>query len=155
MWHVLYLICKYFDCLFQFFLYIFCLIYVTQILTCSIAYGLWPHVAGLNEKKINKYIKPTAEISTYFQKESIISRKYLIRYCKLLFNCDCHTDSDIISQVHKLCQLYKQCHTVTSMSTVTAILTALYSHQYINKECHTRSVILSKGCKPWLSHQNC
>ena len=50
MWHVLYLICKYFDCFF------FYLIYVTQILTCSISYGIWRRVAGLNEqnKQINK-----------------------------------------------------------------------------------------------------
>jgi len=32
-----------------FFMYIFCLIYVTWILTCSISFGLWPHVAGLKE----------------------------------------------------------------------------------------------------------
>jgi len=24
--------------------------FVTQILTCSISYGLWPHVVGLNEQ---------------------------------------------------------------------------------------------------------
>jgi len=34
----------------MFFLYIFCLIYAAQTLTCSISYGLWPHVAGLNEQ---------------------------------------------------------------------------------------------------------
>jgi hypothetical protein len=30
-------------------LYIFCLIYITWILTCSITFGLWPHVLGLNK----------------------------------------------------------------------------------------------------------
>jgi len=27
--------------------------FVAQIVTCSISYGLWPHVVGLNEQ--NKY----------------------------------------------------------------------------------------------------
>jgi len=32
---------QYFDCLFHF---------VAQIVTCSISYGLWPHVVGSNEQ---------------------------------------------------------------------------------------------------------
>jgi hypothetical protein len=54
-WHVLHLICKYFDCLSSCFCCTyFTLFVVTQILTCSISYGLLPHVAGLNEQN-NKY----------------------------------------------------------------------------------------------------
>jgi hypothetical protein len=31
-------------------LYIFCLLYIFyEFLTCSISFGLWPHVLGLNE----------------------------------------------------------------------------------------------------------
>jgi hypothetical protein len=31
-------------------LYIFCLLYILyEFLTCSISFGLWPHVLGLNE----------------------------------------------------------------------------------------------------------
>lgn len=101
----------------------------------------------INNNHSAKYIKPTAEMSTYFQKENIISRKYLIRCYKLLFNCDCQINSDIISQVHKLCLQYKQCHAVKIMAHVTATLIVPCSHKYTNSACCISSAIQSQVCQ--------
>jgi len=53
MWHVLCIICNIFYCLFHVFLVHILPHFGAQIVTCSISYGLWPHVGGLNEQ--NKY----------------------------------------------------------------------------------------------------
>jgi hypothetical protein len=33
-------------------LYLLCVLY--EFLTCSVSFGLWPHVLGLNEKEVSK-----------------------------------------------------------------------------------------------------